>query len=185
MRRLTDARQPSVESVRGMFAAMQGPGAASALGQLSDEEDIEYGPKQPESKVTVDLSMCRLLLFRLRRSVTCTLQQQKGNRRKSKPCISVLIKLLPDISGVKERRNITQMQIAILMKRFDTSQVGAAWLADWCMRNSGEVPGTDVNSLGTTVASAVLGGRSGDELAAELFNLLGDDFFESIQVHHI
>lgn len=61
-------------------------------------------------------------------------------------------------------------------------QVGAAWLADWCMRNSGEVPGTDVNSLAMTVAAAVLGGRSGDELAAELFNLLGDAFFESIQV---
>lgn len=52
-RRLTDAGQPSVEHVRGMFAAMQGPaGAGAAGGHLSDDEDVsEYGPKQPDSKV--------------------------------------------------------------------------------------------------------------------------------------
>ena len=61
-------------------------------------------------------------------------------------------------------------------------QVGAKWLADWCMSNSSEVPGTEVNSLAITIVSAVLGGGSGDELAAELFNLLGDAHFEAIQV---
>lgn len=59
--------------------------------------------------------------------------------------------------------------------------MGAKWLADWCMTNSGDFG--DVNSLAMTVASAVLGGHSGDELAAELFNLLGESFVESIQVH--
>lgn len=62
------------------------------------------------------------------------------------------------------------------------AQVGAKWLADWCMSNSSNMPGTEVNSLATTIVSAVLGGGSGDELAAELFNLLGDAHFESIQV---
>jgi hypothetical protein len=61
-------------------------------------------------------------------------------------------------------------------------QVGAKWLADWCMSNSSDMPGTEVNSLAVTIVSAVLGGGSGDELAAELFNLLGDAHFEAIQV---
>lgn len=49
--RLTDAGQPSVEHVCGMFAAMQGPGGSAAPGHLSDDEGAEYGPKQPDSKV--------------------------------------------------------------------------------------------------------------------------------------
>ena len=58
--------------------------------------------------------------------------------------------------------------------------MGAKWLADWCIANAGHAA-TDVNSLATTIAAAVLTGRSGDELAAELYNLLGDAFLEPIQ----
>ena len=49
--RLTDAGQPSVEHVRGMFAAMEGPSGARALGHMSEEEDAEYAAKQPSSQV--------------------------------------------------------------------------------------------------------------------------------------
>ena len=49
--RLTDAGQPSIEHVRGMFAAMHGPSGGGALGDMSDEEDAEYAPKQPGSQV--------------------------------------------------------------------------------------------------------------------------------------
>lgn len=51
--RLTDAGQPSIEHVRGMFAAMEGPSGARALGHMSDEEDAEYAPKQPSSQVAL------------------------------------------------------------------------------------------------------------------------------------
>ncbi len=63
-----------------------------------------------------------------------------------------------------------------------SAQVGAKWLGDWCMRHCSALEGSDVNSLATVVATAALGGRSGDELAAELFNLLGYDYFDAVQV---
>ena len=58
-------------------------------------------------------------------------------------------------------------------------QVGAKWLADWCMHNAGDM---DVTAVASTVATAVLEGRPGDELAAELFNMMGDGAFDGIQV---
>jgi hypothetical protein len=48
--RPTDAGQPSVEHVRGMFAAMHGPSSGGALGHMSEEEDAEYAAKQPSSQ---------------------------------------------------------------------------------------------------------------------------------------
>lgn len=59
------------------------------------------------------------------------------------------------------------------------SQVGAKWLANWCMHNVGDQGATDVAS---TVAVAVLGGGSAQSLASELYNLVGDSAFEAIQV---
>ena len=60
-----------------------------------------------------------------------------------------------------------------------TEQVGAKWLADWCMRAAGDM---DVAPVASTVAMAVLEGRSADALASDLFNVLGDGAFDAIQV---
>lgn len=47
------------------------------------------------------------------------------------------------------------------------------------MHNAGDM---DSMAIASTVATAVLEGRSGDDLAAELFNMLGDGAFDGIQV---
>jgi hypothetical protein len=157
--RLTDAGQPSVERVRGMFAALHGPSGSAAPGHhLSDEEDAEYAPKQPDSQVTAKdawLKDCSAVQLQ----VLCAAHVE-GHSTHGRCCVH---KRLPHCP-------------------IHCRQVGAKWLADWCMSNSSEVPGTEVSSLAITIASAVLSGGLGDELAAELFNLLGDAHFESIQV---
>lgn len=62
-------------------------------------------------------------------------------------------------------------------------QVGAVWLRGWCARAAGgsgaEAHGDDAVAL--AVARAVLGAKSGDEAAAQLFDLFGDGAFEAIQ----
>ena len=59
------------------------------------------------------------------------------------------------------------------------AQIGAKWLQQWCMQAGGsEAP---VDALLLAVARIVLAGRSSDEAAAELFDLLGDGGFDLIQ----
>ena len=59
------------------------------------------------------------------------------------------------------------------------------WLRAWCARAAGgartgaDAHGDDVVAL--AVARALLGARSGDEVAAQLFDLFGDAGFEAIQ----
>ncbi|KAK9814715.1 hypothetical protein WJX72_010327 [[Myrmecia] bisecta] len=67
-------------------------------------------------------------------------------------------------------------------KRRAASKVGAKWLREWCGRASGAsaLDSAD-DSLAMAVCRVLLLGRSGDEAAAELFDLLGDTAFESIQ----
>lgn len=61
-------------------------------------------------------------------------------------------------------------------------QLGARWLQQWCQQASGTAPvGSGDDSLATAVARTLLSQQSGDESAAELFDLLGDGAFEAIQ----
>ncbi len=64
------------------------------------------------------------------------------------------------------------------------AQVGVVWLYRWCERMVG--PGDEAMSAATAVASVLLaaggtaGGTTGDEVAGQLFDLLGDAAFEGL-----
>jgi hypothetical protein len=60
-------------------------------------------------------------------------------------------------------------------------QVGARWLREWCNRAGGVNDASGDDSLVLAVCRVVLGNLSGDEAAAELFDLFGDGAFEDIQ----
>lgn len=57
-------------------------------------------------------------------------------------------------------------------------QYGALWLQGWCARANGQAESSD--ELLTAAACAVVSDRSGDEMAAELFELLGDAVFDVV-----
>ena len=59
-------------------------------------------------------------------------------------------------------------------------QIGAAWLHHWVNQNT-LLTGDELEASCLGVACALLGARSGDEAAAELFNLLGDGAFDAIK----
>ncbi|KAK9785880.1 hypothetical protein WJX73_006814 [Symbiochloris irregularis] len=64
-------------------------------------------------------------------------------------------------------------------KRPASAQVGATWLQNWCRQISGASAQDD--TLATAVARVLLTNNGGDEMAAELFDLLGDGAFDAIQ----
>ena len=59
-------------------------------------------------------------------------------------------------------------------------QIGAAWLHHWVNQNT-LATGDELDSKALGVAGALLGAKSGDEAAGELFNLLGDGAFDAIK----
>lgn len=59
------------------------------------------------------------------------------------------------------------------------AEAGARWLVSWCGRVAGEQHGDD-DALPTAVCRLLLSPRSDDELAAELFDLLGEGVFEHV-----
>ena len=54
------------------------------------------------------------------------------------------------------------------------------WLYRWCERVVGPVGEEEVASTASAVAAALLGGGGGDEVAAQLYDLLGDAAFEQL-----
>ncbi|PRW32956.1 activating signal cointegrator 1 complex subunit 3 isoform B [Chlorella sorokiniana] len=59
------------------------------------------------------------------------------------------------------------------------AEAGARWLIQWCTKVTGGASGGD-DTVATAVCRLLLSGRSDDEIAAELFDLLGDSVFEHI-----
>ena len=63
-------------------------------------------------------------------------------------------------------------------------QRGALWLREWCARTGpGGAPATAAagdDALALAACRVLFLGRSPDEAAAELFDLLGDNAFEAI-----
>jgi len=62
-------------------------------------------------------------------------------------------------------------------------QVGARWLSEWCHRaGAGHAAGgSSDDAFALAVSRVLLASKSTDEAAAELFDLLGDGSFDSIQ----
>ncbi|KAL4422681.1 hypothetical protein ABPG75_008878 [Micractinium tetrahymenae] len=60
------------------------------------------------------------------------------------------------------------------------AQAGARWLVSWCDRVTGGATSGD-DTVPTAVCRLLLSGRSDDEVAAELFDLLGDSVFEHVE----
>ena len=57
--------------------------------------------------------------------------------------------------------------------------MGARWLHSWCCQVA-HAPASD-DTISTAVARVLLMNRSGDEMAAELFDMLGDGAIDAIQ----
>ena len=59
--------------------------------------------------------------------------------------------------------------------RLDRQGLGAKWLREWCARASTSAAAASADdSAALAVARALLSAASGDELAAQLYNLFGD-----------
>lgn len=66
------------------------------------------------------------------------------------------------------------------MKQGCAAQVGAKWLREWCAAVSGtSEAGTD-DALPIAVSRILFTSRSSEEVAAQLFDLLGDGSVEAI-----
>ena len=64
-------------------------------------------------------------------------------------------------------------------ERVSNEEVGAVWLLEWIQRVSGVLPAQEAEDIGTRVALLILNASLSDEaLAAELFELLGDNIFQ-------
>lgn len=60
-------------------------------------------------------------------------------------------------------------------------QNGAVWLRSWCARAAGGGESQGDDSVALAVARVILTAKSGDEAAANLFDLFGDTAFEAIE----
>lgn len=59
--------------------------------------------------------------------------------------------------------------------------MGARWLREWCGRATGGGKAREDDCVALAVCRILLCASSGDEVAAELFELFGDGAFDSIQ----
>ncbi|CAL8464110.1 g3645 [Coccomyxa elongata] len=61
------------------------------------------------------------------------------------------------------------------------AKTGAVWLRSWCARAAGGGDSQGDDSVALAVARVILTAKSGDEAAANLFDLYGDTAFEAIE----
>lgn len=83
------------------------------------------------------------------------------------------------ISRISTKEQVAQVESEVfgVKGRVKDSLAGALWLSRWCSKVNPEM---DQEVVPTTVASLLLSSKSDDEIASELFDLMGELVFECI-----
>ncbi|GAB4820015.1 hypothetical protein N2152v2_007061 [Parachlorella kessleri] len=162
----------------GSKAAAAGVGAAGAGKRVGLAPGIEL----PFQRMSVDEAV--LATCGMDPSLAAQLLEREAPG--TSPVTSALQAALALPASTPQRPAVTrQEEAAVEVEVFGakarvSAGVGARWLAGWCGKVVGDAAVTEDDTLPTAVCRLVLSGRSDDELAAEVFDLLGEQVFEHI-----
>lgn len=176
------APPPSMAS-KGAAAAPSGK-AVAAPGMLVDEAVAVAARMTPEQAVVAMLGVSE--------DVAAQVLQDGGRRRRAGGAAAATGQQPPagpagGARVVSEREAAAaEAEVFGAKGQLLNKEAGARWLIAWCSRASSGAAASD-DTVPTAVARLLLSGRSDDELAAELFDLMGEGVFEHIgerrQVH--